>query len=383
MLKIVEELLPKLRANSSEIDELGDFPHENLNLLKKAGLFNYLIPKNYGGEGGDFATFIELAKLVSTGCLSTGIMWSMHCQQVACIVEHSSQEFKDLHLSEIAAQNYYLGSITTERGNDSYLLSSLSPLLYEEEYAFVKRIAPVVTGGEHCDAYLITMKESVDSTTSDVKLVYAKKSQLTLELNSKWSSLGMKGTNSIAMTVSGKVPLINIVNRDFSFDRIAYESMIPIGHIGWSSCWLAAVNYALREMIKVFRQLENRSKFDLESELFLERLARIRLDIQSVDSMLLDTSNQYQFFKEKNRAKLKSTSFLLKSNGLKVFSSEVSFKAINSIMDLAGMKYGYMKNQTGSLERIFRDIRSAAFMINNNKLLIGNGKLTLLEKHVD
>ena len=380
MINKVLEIRSKLRQNALAADERNAFPAENIALLKELGLMGFLAPQKLGGYQGDLYEFVQIAEIISSSCLSTGMIWAMHCQQIACLVNHSSSEFKKCILSEIVKKNLFIGSVTSEVGNAGNLFSVSSPIEYRDEGVEINRFAPVVTGGEYCDGYLITMNNTQSHDQKDIKLIYASKEQLNVVLEAKWNSMGMRGTNSSALSVKGTVPVKQIINPHFSFEDIAYSTMIPIGHIVWSSCWIGAAKSALKEMIKIFKGLSQQKKFNLQSELFLEKIARMRLQLDLANALLSDLTRDYLKFNTENSTKLRSTGFLIKCNNLKVYSSESMFKLIDDLIELSGMKFGYTKNESCSLERVFRDIRAASLMINNNNLLIANGRLALFDK---
>ncbi len=78
--------------------------------------------------------------------------------------------------------------------------------------------------------------------------------------------------------------------------------------------------------------------------------------------------------------KLQTHSSSIQINNLKITASEMLHEAVDEMINLAGVKYGYTKNESIPLERTLRDIRSARLMYRNDLLLIANGKLCLFEK---
>lgn len=380
IMQLAENLKVKFATNAYRLDREGSFPEENLKLLQASGLMNFLIPEEYGGIGGNMTDFVHITKIISSGCLSTSMIWSMHCQQIACIVNNGSAEFKNKYLSRIAENNFYLGSAISEIGKGGHILKALSPLMKENGKILLDRFAPVVTGGPYCDAYLITMKKSPESYDNDIKFLYVEREQVEVKLQSDWKTMGMKSTFSVALSFKGTINEDQIINTDSDFDRIAYESMIPVGHIAWSASWLGSATEALRLMIKTFRDPKNKSQFNLESDLFLEKIARVRLKIDVVNCLLGDTVREYESIFSSTKEKLSKPSFLIRINSLKIISAESLFDAVNELVLLGGFKFGYSNMEDRPLERIFRDLRSASLMIHNNRLLISNGKLTLLDK---
>ncbi|MFL5739965.1 MAG: acyl-CoA dehydrogenase family protein [Flavisolibacter sp.] len=382
MIDVATKIHTRLASNANRVDSENVFPLENIDLLKETGLMSFLVPKQFGGYGGSIADFVKIARVLGSACTSTGMIWAMHCQQVACLVNHATCEFKEVYLKKIGERNDFIGSVTTERSNLKSILSSISPLtLNEQGYIQINREAPVVTGGINCDAYLITMKANETAPNTDVKFVYATKDQLHITMSSPTvDMLGMRGTNSIALKIKGEIPPCQIVNKDFGFDEIAYSTMIPMGHIGWASCWLGAAVKAFNEIVKILRDPTNNKRFDINSDLLLEKIARVRMKLDIVASFIHSTYEEYEELLKSNCFQLRAPGFVIKINNLKVFSSECLFDSINDLMEIGGVRFSYIKGQQNNIERVFRDLRSAALMINNDWLMISNGKLSLFDK---
>lgn len=382
MTETIVEILPLLKENSRKADNDNSFVTDNLLLLKKRGCMNFLIPSEFGGYGGSLNELIEISKILGSACLSTGMIWAMHNQQLACIINHASKDFKNTFFKKIVEGNYYLGSAITESGKSESILAALAPLYYPNDGVIeIKRNAPIVTGGINCDAYLISMRKDQSSPFTDVKFIYVEKDQVEIKQESREiHMMGMRGTNSVSLSFNGCIPSSQIINGTFAFDEIAYSTMIPIGHIAWVACWLGAATGVFKEMIKVFRKPVNKSRFNIDSDLFLEKIARIRMHFDAVSALLKVVSSEYSKLFESDRQKLQTPGFLIKINNLKIYSSETLFNAMNDLMEVAGVRYGYMQSEVSALERVFRDLRSASLMINNDKLLVSNGKLCLFEK---
>ena len=76
-------------------------------------------------------------------------------------------------------------------------------------------------------------------------------------------------------------------------------------------------------------------------------------------------------------------SFSIQINNLKIISSENLYKAINEIVEVSGMYYGYQQIEEINFERTLRDLRSASIMFHNNRLKGINGKLSLFNSEIN
>jgi alkylation response protein AidB-like acyl-CoA dehydrogenase len=383
-VSIAHEVGAVLGKHAGQVDEHGTFPEEGMHQLKQSGLMGLLVPREYGGFGASYSTMSQVAQVLASGCLSTGMIWAMHCQQVATIIDHAPQALLDKVLPRIAYGEMFVASVTSEREKGGHLLTAFAPLLFDEDDVVLRRDAPVVTGGAYGDSYLITMRASEDSPPSDVVLVFADRSQLDIEARSGWSPLGMRGTDSAGMSLQGRFPKDQMIDPPGGFEHVAVTTMIPVGHIAWASAWLGAAQGCYMQMIELFRDPKARKGFNLQSDLFASRLARIRLQLDSVSAYLQQTVQEYEQFcynRDNGTPEQPSPRFNIHINNLKIFASETLFAAIDQLLQLSGLRYGYLKNNQVCIERTFRDLRAASLMYANDRLLIANGKLALLDRN--
>jgi acyl-CoA dehydrogenase len=376
-----EDVLPVLRRHAAEVDAAARFPTESVAALRECGLFGLLAPVEFGGLGGDLGDMIAVADRLAGGCLSTAMIWAMHCQQVDAVVRFGSAEMRENLLRRVAKGDLYLASVTTETGKGGHLLSAQAALTADADMLRIARTAPVVTGGDYADGFLITMRADVEARDGQVSLVFADRSQLALEPSSGWNPLGMRGTHSVGLTISGDVPASQVVGPAGGFREVAVESMIPAGHLGWSACWLGAARSGLADFIALLRSPKRPRGVDLQSDLVAERLARTRIDLELASAYLHRMCDEVLACRRAG-ASLDTPATQIHLNTLKVVAAEHSYSAVDRLVQLAGLSLGYMKDAAIPLERHLRDLRSAALNNSNDRLLAVTGKLALLDRGV-
>ncbi|NUW34552.1 acyl-CoA/acyl-ACP dehydrogenase [Nonomuraea sp. SMC257] len=380
-LSALKEVVPVLARHAAEVDETAEFPAANLEVLRRSGLMGLLVPLQHGGMGGDLGDLIDVAQILASGCMSTAMIWAMHCQQVDALVRHASPELSAEVLPEIAAGRMYLASVTTEPGKGGHLLTARSAVEQDEELLRFSREAPIVTGGQAADAFLITMRSAADANAHSVSLLFARRRQLTLESRGSWNPLGMRGTHSVPMTLTGVVAGSQVVGRPGLFREVAVDSLIPAGHLGWAACWLGAARTALSEFVSLLRTPGRPRGVDLESDLVAERLARVRIDLELVAGYLACVRDEVRTARAENHS-LDVPSTQIHLNALKVAASELTFRSVDRLVQLAGLSVGYLKSGPMPLERHFRDLRSGALNYSNDRLLPATGRLALMDRSV-
>ncbi|MEE1802235.1 acyl-CoA/acyl-ACP dehydrogenase [Streptomyces sp. JV176] len=365
--------------HARDVDREARFPIESLAALRTNGYMGYLVPTEYGGMGGSLHGLVSIAKDLSGACMSTALIWAMHCQQVDCLVRHASSDLKAEVLPRIASGEIYLASVTTGTGG-SHLMSVDETLTGapDEEILALGRTAPVVTGGEYADAFLVTMRGGADPSDQGVSLVYATRADLTIRRIGDWNPLGMRATASGALRLDGTVRRDRLVGQPGGFREISYDSMIPLGHLAWSACWLGAAQKALFGLLQ---QIGTTVPVDRSSPLVQERIARIRVDLELVHAYLERTCNEIESLRERGRS-LNRPDLHIHVNTLKLAASELTFRAVDRMVQLAGLSVGYSADAPIPLERVFRDLRSAALNYSNDRLWTATGILSLVDRSV-
>jgi acyl-CoA dehydrogenase len=380
--ELLEDVLPVLRRHAHEIDLTAAFPTGNLAALRRSGLLGLLVPQRYGGLGGGLPDLVEVAGDLAAECLSTAMIWAMHSQQVDVLVHHASPTLRDRLLPRIAAGEVYLASVTTEAGKGGHLLSAAAAVTRTDDDLHIDRAAPIVTGGEHADGFLITMRASPDATPNEVSLVYADRDQLALTSRGNWDPLGMRGTHSLAFRITGRVPPDQVIGEPGGFRAITVESMVPAGHLGWAACWLGGARGAYAGLLQILRSPDRPGSIDLRSPLVAARLARIRLDLETVSAYLHGTLAEVVGTRNAGGT-LGGNATQVHLNSLKVLAAELTFQAVDRMVQLGGLGLGYRRDAPLPLERVFRDLRSASLNYANDRLLVSNGALCLMDTSVN
>jgi alkylation response protein AidB-like acyl-CoA dehydrogenase len=375
---LVDEVAPVLRLHAAACDESATFPVAPMAAMREHGLLGLLVPTEYGGQGLDLTAYVDMAQALSTHCLSSGQIWAMHSFQVDIIARYGTPELKASLLPRIAAGEVYIASVTSEHGRRT-LFSADAALKADGDRLLIDRRAPVVTGGAHADGYLITMRAFPDARDSEVSLVYADRSDLTTETVGGWNALGMRATESVGMVLAGSVPEHNIVGGVGGFAEVAREAMVPLSHLGFAACWLGAARAAMRDVLRSSGKAGESG--DGRSDLYYERIGRIRVSLELVSAYLTRAREEIGRAR-RNGVSLSSPRHQLQLNTLKIIASDLTFQAVHEMIEVAGLRVGYLRNPEMPLERHFRDLRSASLNHSNDALTVGVGALSMLDRGV-
>ena len=366
-----------LKQHAADVDSRNRFPTESIEALRQAGLFGFFVPNLFGGIEGNYSAFCRIASILGEECLSTALIWVMHCSQVAVLADHAANTHADI-LTAIAHKGLLVASVTTEPKEGSDLLRVHSALVEAGAQFRVQRIAPVVSYGAEADLFLTTMRASASSPVNDVSLVLIMPQDGDVTVEGEWNAMGMRGTRSIAMKFDVFVDRDRVISKPFR--EVALQSMTPVAHMGWSACWFGAARGAYKRFVTLARVMGSQGR-QIDSDLFLSRLARMRVSLDLMEGILTHVVDRLDVMRQANApfAQYENSTHKILLNNLKVAVSELSFSVVNQLMELAGLRSGYLVDESLGLERVFRDLRSASLMYSNDRLLNANAKLVFME----
>ncbi|GHG14382.1 MULTISPECIES: acyl-CoA dehydrogenase family protein [Amycolatopsis] len=373
---LVAEVAATAREHAEATDRDAAFPVAALDALRRTRLLGLTVPREYGGMGKSVPDLLAVAGALSRECMSVGMIFAMHCQQVAAVVDHGSEQLRADVLPRVSSGAVYLASVTTEAGSGGHLLSSDSELVRDRSVLRVERFAPVVTGGAYADGFLITMRAPDSASPAAVSLVYADRSQVEAVVTGPWQPMGMRATHSVPMKIVGELPDRQVVGAHGQFREIALRTFGPLAHLGWASCWLGTADGALARTVRLLRA--ERGRRNLSSDLLLRRLSRVRQRLDTVHALIQHAS---QVWLARPDDVVESPSQLL-LNAVKITSSEQCLAAVDELVELVGLRHGYLRDSALRLERALRDLRSATLNYSNDRLHAAGGALVLMDRDV-
>jgi acyl-CoA dehydrogenase len=220
----------------------------------------------------------------------------------------------------------------------------------------------------------MTMRSEMEGTAAQVSLVFAYTHQLEIKPKGSWNPMGMRATESLPVALVGAVPSWQVVADTEGFREIALQTFAPLAHVFWAACWLGAATGALARTVAYLRTAKARASHDLSSEQLHSRLGHVRCRLELVHGMLGRTIPLVE-----QDGDLASQRAQIALNALKVVAAEETFGVVNELVELVGLREGYMRGSSLWLERTLRDLRSATLNISNDRLSVATGRLALMD----
>jgi len=375
LLAAAREAAPVAQRFADAVDQEARFPHEAFEVLREQGLLGAMVPAVLGGSGASLATVAAICKVLGEACASTAMIYAMHQIQVACMLEHGAgSPWHQQMLARLASEQLLLASATSEEAIGGALRSSGCAVNVEGDRFHVLKMAPTISYGAHADAIMITARRHADASPSDQVLVCALKADYTLQNQTAWDTLGMRGTcsNGFRLEATGQVDQVLPV----PFGEIADATMTPVSHILWSSLWFGIASDAVSRA-KTFFQGQARSRpgqLPPSAPRVSEAVSMLQMMEGRVDLALAHQRSRHA-------GASVSAAFALAAemNGLKTAMSTMALDVVQQALLVCGMA-GYKHGTPFSLGRHLRDLWSAPLMINNDRIQTNTANLLLADR---
>ena len=377
LLAAVREIASAIAApNAADVDQRARFPHESIAALQRAGVLSAGVPVSLGGPGCSMAQQAALCSTLAQGCASSGMVLAMHLIQVGCMARHGMHApFFRSYLRDLVEHQHLIGSVTSEVGTFGDTRSSICAVEREGERFVLRKAATTVSYGAHADALLVTARRAPDAAASDQVLVLVRKGDYTLETNSTWDTMGMRGTCSPGGMLASAAGCEQIVPGSYA-DSSA-QSMVPYSHILWSSLWWGIAADAVARASNFVRGQARKAPGTMPPT--ATRLAEVSTRLQLMRNQWHTLADDFDAVGDERLDELTRIGWALRLNNLKISASEMAPGIVHDALQIVGI-LGYKNDSPFSLGRHYRDALSGALMVSNDRILAKNASMLLVFK---
>ena len=372
MARVADEVAAK---HAAAVDAEGRFPKETFEALKRERLLGCWIPVEYGGEGVSFTEICALVARLGQACGSSAMVYGMHQIKMSSLIQHSVGS--DWHLDfmrECARDQLLLGSATTEGGIGGDLRNSICAVVVKDGRYELTKQATCISYGWEADAILATCRRNPEAASSDQVMVVCRKADNSLRETVTWDTMGMRGTRSVGFELISEGDARHIFVQPFG--EIAAQSMLAMAHILWCATWFGiAADTVVKAQAFVKAEAKKRPGVMPPGAL---RLAEVTASLQKMKSLLTAGIARYEEALA-DESLMNSLMFIAELCTIKVSASELGTEIAQQSLMILGLN-GYRNDSPWSIARNYRDLLSAAIMINNDRILGNTASLLLMSK---
>ena len=200
----------RFAPRAAQIDRDAVFPFENYADLRAAGLLKICIPREQGGLGADFATYVMVAAEIGRHCGATALTWNMHVSTtmwagfIADALDMtpeqraSHERRRALHFGRIVNEGQIYAQPFSEGGSAAAGKAPFGTLARRVDGGYLvngRKIFASLSGA--ADVYGVLCTLDVPGATQRDSLYLAVPAQADgVKIFGDWDPLGMRGTVS-------------------------------------------------------------------------------------------------------------------------------------------------------------------------------------------
>lgn len=201
-----------IASNAEEADRTGEFPWASVNALNELGLNAIFVPEEYGGAPMRVRLYLEVVKIISEACASTGIIYATNYHGMKPLIDFGSDEQKARLLPAIAEGGLGALAITeTTAGSDATgMKTRFTP---EGDEIVIDGGKIFITNGDVADRILLFGKWSeIDNPKAAMSVLVLEKGTPGFDVISKERKMGHRASSTCALSFSGaRVPRANLI----------------------------------------------------------------------------------------------------------------------------------------------------------------------------
>jgi butyryl-CoA dehydrogenase len=352
----------EIKPLAAEIDEQERFPRENIDLLARLGFLGCICPKEYGGTGTDYITFLLALEEIAKVCGSTACVVSTHVGvSVYSMLKFGSEEQKHRYLPEMC-RGRLMGFALTEPDAGSDASGVITRAERDGDHFVIRGAKMFITSAPANDFHIVIAVTGKDAGGRKAYTAFlVDKDTKGFSVGEHFHKMGMRGALTAELILNDcRVPASSILGKEGEGLKIALASL-DSGRITVGTHALGIAQGAIEETIGYVN----------ERKQFGKRIAGFQ-NTQFTLAELQTRADAGRLLLWRAAAlKDRGVPFGTEAAMAKLFNTDLAMDATTKCVQLFG-GYGYIKDYP--MERMMRDAKITQIYEGTNeiqKLVIG------------
>ncbi|HEY2956685.1 MAG TPA: acyl-CoA dehydrogenase family protein [Actinomycetota bacterium] len=347
----------KFTERAAEIDRTGEFPWDNVQVLKESGLLGVHLPEEYGGGGADSITHSVLVEEVARVCASTSLIPAVNKLGTLPILFAGDEEQKRRFLTRVADGSALISYCLSEPGSGSDAAAMASRAVRDGDDYVVNGTKRFITGGGASKLYVYYAVTDPAAGPRGISAFVLEDTMPGFQIGKHEDKLGIRGSPTTEVICNDvRVAAANRLGEEGTGFQLALRAL---DHsrvaIGAQAVGIAqgALDYALG--------------YTKERQQFGSRIA----DFQGIQWMLADMAMNVEaarglVYAAAAKADRGDPNLTFASAAAKCFASDTAMRVTTDAVQLLG-GYGYVKEFP--VERMMRDAKITQIYEGTNQIL--------------
>lgn len=336
----------EVKPLAQEIDEEERFPIETVEKMAKLGLMGIIVPKEYGGAGGNYPMYISAVEELSKHCGTTGVVLSAHTSLCAApILEYGTEDQKRKYLPDLASGRK-IGAFGLTEPNAGTDASNQQTVAVEMEDHYLLNGSKIfITNAGYASVYIIIAVTGKGPKGPEMSAFIVESAFDGFSVGKKEKKMGIRGSSTCELIFENvKVPKENLLGKRGDGFKIAMKTLDG-GRIGIAAQALGIAEGALDTTIAYVKSRKQFGRSIAQFQNTQFALADLATKVAAAKCLVEVATNAKQ-------NKLPTVS--VNAAQAKLFAAEIAMEVTTKCVQLHG-GYGYTREYP--IERMMRDAK--------------------------
>ncbi|MCJ8174320.1 acyl-CoA dehydrogenase [Clostridium botulinum] len=348
--KLVKQMIMEFVENevepiAADIDKTERYPIETVEKMAKYGIMGMPFPKEYGGAGTDYLSYVIAVEELAKECATTSVILSAHTSLCcAPIFEFGTEEQKKKYLPDLLSGKKIgaFGLTEPNAGTDASAQQSMAVL--EGDHYILNGSKIFITNGGAADTFVIFAMTDRSKGVKGISAFILEKEMSGFSIGKTEDKMGIRASSTTELIFEDvKVPKENLLGKEGKGFGIAMKTLDG-GRIGIAAQALGIAEGALDHAVAYMK----------ERKQFGKNLTKFQgLQWYIADMKVRVDAAKYLVYKAAWK-KSAGENYTMDAAEAKLYAAEAAMYVTNKSLQILG-GYGYTKDYP--LERMLRDAR--------------------------
>ena len=346
MKKLFAEFAEKdVKPLAAEVDEDERFPRENVETMKACKMLGIPYPREYGGAGADYLSYILAVEELSKKCGTTGVVLSAHTSLGTWpIFAFGTEEQKQKYLPDLCTGEKLAAFGLTEPNAGTDAAGQQTTAVKDGEDYILNGTKIFITNAGEADVYIIFAMTDKTKGNHGISVFIVEKGMPGFTVGQHEKKLGIRGSATSELIFNNvRLSKDHLLGQEGKGFKIAMMTLDG-GRIGIAAQALGIAQGAIDEVVPY---VKSRKQFGRAISKFQNtqfQLADMQTKVDAARWLVYDAACKKQEGKP----------YSVEAAKAKLFASEVAMEVTTKAIQLMG-GYGYTRDYP--VERMFRDAK--------------------------
>ena len=242
----------EVKPIAADVDEEERFPEETVKKMAKLGMMGIYLPKQYGGAGADYLSYVMAVEELAKVCGTTSVILSAHTS-LCCnpIFEYGTEEQKQKYLPKLCSGEWIGAFGLTEPGAGTDAQGQQTTAVKNENGDWVLNGSKIfITNAGFADVFVVFAMTDKSLGTKGISAFIVEKDFPGFKVGAHEKKMGIRGSSTCELVfedcIVPKENLLGELNKGFKVAMMTLDG----GRIGIAAQALGIAQAAIDECVK-------------------------------------------------------------------------------------------------------------------------------------